>query len=421
LFLVDPHLIQKIVELPISLIISLNPDAVLKKAFKQFQLPYQFSFFSIENTIDNGEIKEITADNPLIYNLWGSVDHHDSIILDYEDIFKLMELLNRNLEAPNAKIKSVLKEAQNFICIGFRFDIWYTHWLLRYLNMYEKEFNNNTTNYLVKTTLHSEDIKIFLYKQFNVQFISAGTSFLEELHRRYADYLRFQPDEAAPMRKINDAHLNIPMKSPYKLLFLGAAPLGTPETNTIRAEHSHIQEQLEKEHKIAFYEFFTEFYTSTTTLQEHIIKKAPHIIHFSMVSQPIKEGVEEGIVLFDGSMRRKQVIPLTALDDLFDLFCNIYEVPLKIVVLNGCFSTSQAETIGKYVNYVVGTLSPIPHEAAISFASGFYFGLCQEKDIETAFQTGRSRALSDMADLGAYGKELFAIYKKGKKITVGKK
>jgi CHAT domain len=227
-------------------------------------------------------------------------------------------------------------------------------------------------------------------------------------------------------------------KYKFKLLFLGANPPGTTNIR-IREEHSRITEKLADEKRQHEYLMLTEFYARASDWQEILIRDKPNIIHFSghgtnqglghasdgsldsdrLINDGTrkKQKAEEaerlkGIIMYDESMRRPQLVSTVALDDLFSLVMEEdLGIQVKAVLLNACFSEPQAIAIGKYVEYVIGTSDAVPDEAAIQFAAGFYFGMTQTMGIERAFRTGRTRALMT----GLNDKNLFVLYKNGVK------
>ena len=63
---------------------------------------------------------------------------------------------------------------------------------------------------------------------------------------------------------------------------------------------------------------------------------------------------------------------------------------MKCVVLNACYSESQANVITQHIPFVVGMKQAIGDPAAIKFAVGFYDALFAGKNFEKAFQFGLS-------------------------------
>jgi nucleoside phosphorylase len=72
-----------------------------------------------------------------------------------------------------------------------------------------------------------------------------------------------------------------------------------------------------------------------------------------------------------------------ALAGLFELFTEV-----ECVVLNACYSESQAEAIAQHVDYVIGISREIKDEAATIFAVSFYDAIGAGKSIEFAYRLG---------------------------------
>ena len=182
----DDEILEKIAEMPFRLMISANPDKFLVNTFAQYKLNLQFDYFSSNNKEREYKIERPHDENPLLYNICGSVEDQESLILDYDDLFKMLKTLLADLKIPN-EIRLPLMKTTTYIFVGFHFERWYTQLFLRYLNMNENQFNNNSRNYVLKTTFQDADMERFFLEQFNVKFIGADWSFFEELHCRFAE------------------------------------------------------------------------------------------------------------------------------------------------------------------------------------------------------------------------------------------
>ncbi len=110
-------------------------------------------------------------------------------------------------------------------------------------------------------------------------------------------------------------------------------------------------------------------------LQKSLLNESPQIIHFSGHG----EG-KEGLVFKDESGQTK-LISTEALAGLFKLFANSVEC----VLLNGCYSEAQAESIFEYIDCVIGMRQAIRNGAAIEFAVSFYNALGAGKSFEFAY------------------------------------
>jgi hypothetical protein len=91
-------------------------------------------------------------------------------------------------------------------------------------------------------------------------------------------------------------------------------------------------------------------------------------------------------VFFQGVDGRPQLVPTQALEDVFDAA----GASVKVVVLNACYSETQAEALVTHVDCVVGMGGPIRDEAARNFAIGFYGALGECESVATAYKQGRA-------------------------------
>lgn len=183
----DAQALRQIAQLPFRLIISANPDRGVADAFARWRLPHQCDYYSGEPKETQPELTRPSADKPLIYNLCGSVEDRKSLILDYDDLFKLLTHLLANTNVPVSELRRPLKDATTFIFYGFHLERWHTQLFLRYLNQNENHFSNNASNYAVHTRVADDDTRRFVVQQFNVRHIGADASFLDELYRRFAE------------------------------------------------------------------------------------------------------------------------------------------------------------------------------------------------------------------------------------------
>ena len=61
---------------------------------------------------------------------------------------------------------------------------------------------------------------------------------------------------------------------------------------------------------------------------------------------------------------------------------------MRCVVLNACYSQTQASAIAAHIDFVIGMSKAIGDRAAISFATAFYQALGFGKSVKTAFDLG---------------------------------
>jgi Effector-associated domain 11/CHAT domain len=163
-----------------------------------------------------------------------------------------------------------------------------------------------------------------------------------------------------------------------KILFFSANPLSTTRIR-IDEELSKIETELRMATEREKILLTQRWAVTPSLLLQAILDEDPDMIHFS------GHGTDKGIILED-ARGDYQLVTGQALENLFSLFSGT----LKCVVLNACYSDTQARAIVRQIPYVVGMSSAISDKASISFSTGFYKALGAGKDIEFAYRLGLS-------------------------------
>jgi hypothetical protein len=163
----NEELYYKISQIPFHLIISISPDLFLPKTFEKFGLPYNFHYFQKDQTQQN--IPEPTKDSPLIYNLFGSIDDQESLILDHDDLFDYLSAILGKNKLPQV-VQNTLSNAKTLIFFGFDLNKWYIQLLLRLLNLSKDK--DNFKSFALGTNTNKR-IEEFCLKHFNIIFVSA--------------------------------------------------------------------------------------------------------------------------------------------------------------------------------------------------------------------------------------------------------
>lgn len=160
------------------------------------------------------------------------------------------------------------------------------------------------------------------------------------------------------------------------ILFLGASPI-----DEVRLRIDEELRDIENGLKLATlrdqFELKSKWAVTAKTLQQAMLDEHPTIVHFS------GHGDTSGIAVED-TLGNSKLIENDAIGSLFELFAST----TKCVVLNSCYSESQAREIAKHIPYVIGMKSSVNDKAAIAFSVGFYTALGAGKDIEFAFKMG---------------------------------
>ena len=182
-----------------------------------------------------------------------------------------------------------------------------------------------------------------------------------------------------------------------KILFLGANPENTTQLR-IGQEARDIEHGLERARHRDQFELVTKWAVRATDLRRALLDESPQIVHFSGHGSG-----EVGIVL-ENDQGQPQMVSSIALGNLFRLFAE----KMECVVLNACYSESQAEEIVRYIPYVIGMNKAIPDTTAIEFAVAFYDALASGRDYSFAYEY----AVSAIELQGLSG-SLIPVLKKG--------
>ncbi len=162
---------RKISQLPINLVISLNPDKFFYEYLKKNGINADYSYYDKNKPL--GEIKVPTKTNPLVYNLLGDIDETETLVLTHQDLFEFLEgALNRSKLPDN--LREILASAHSFIFLGFKFEKWYLQLLLRILKLPKNKFSINKAI--------SEETRAFYSEQFKLNFTDlSNDEFIDKL------------------------------------------------------------------------------------------------------------------------------------------------------------------------------------------------------------------------------------------------
>ncbi|MEH1945294.1 MAG: CHAT domain-containing protein [Nostoc sp.] len=161
------------------------------------------------------------------------------------------------------------------------------------------------------------------------------------------------------------------------ILFLAANPKGSPQLR-LDEEVREIDAGLQRTQRSDQFVLKQRWAVRPRDIQRAMLDYQPQIIHFSGHGAGV-----EGLVL-ENETGKTQLVDTAALSGLFELFCD----QVECVVLNACYSQTQAEAIAQYIPYVIGMSKEIGDQAAIEFAVGFYDAIGAGKSVEFAYKLG---------------------------------
>jgi hypothetical protein len=202
---------------------------------------------------------------------------------------------------------------------------------------------------------------------------------------------------AIPVAVVDPMPPDAPLKT---ILVLTANPNGT---NPLRLgeEVRKIQTGLERSHYRDRFQLEQRWAVTSADMRRVLLDCHPQVVHFSGhgvgFEMPSGEALStrklgavcdteaepEGLV-FEDEAGQQKLVSGEAIANLFALFAD----QVECVVLNACYSATQAEAIAQNIPYVVGMKRAIGDRAAIEFAIGFYDALLAGKTVEFAYKLG---------------------------------
>lgn len=180
--------LRQIVEIPFSLVLSVNPDTFLRDLSFACGLPNRFAWFDARKQEEFEMPDGAEADGsalreriPMYYNLCGCVERPSTLVLDYDDLFRLLEGMLGAPKLPE-KLMVRLKDTTSYLFLGFQFDRWHTQFLLRLLDV-----KNAARRFAVPLPLKEKDTKAFLKDQFRIEFLGDDTDLLNQLYTSFQE------------------------------------------------------------------------------------------------------------------------------------------------------------------------------------------------------------------------------------------
>ncbi|MCB9333386.1 MAG: SIR2 family protein [Lewinellaceae bacterium] len=122
-----------------------------------------------------------TVKQPLVYNLLGSIEKPESLVLTHDDLFDYLESVFQ-AQSMSDKLKDhIINTAQSIIFLGIPFDRWYMQLLLRVLHLHKDE---EFMRFATKQEL-SDEVRTLFREQFKINFVPTNiATFIDELFTR---------------------------------------------------------------------------------------------------------------------------------------------------------------------------------------------------------------------------------------------
>ena len=163
------------------------------------------------------------------------------------------------------------------------------------------------------------------------------------------------------------------------ILFLAANPKDTTPMR-LDQEVRDIQEGLRLSSQRDRFRLEQRWAVRPRDVRRAMLEVKPQIVHFS------GQGAADGSLALEDEIGNVKFVTPEALGGLFELFAD----QVECVLLNACYSESQANAIAQHICYVIGMSDEIDGKAALEFTVAFYDGLGAGKSIDFAYKLGCS-------------------------------
>ncbi|QEM13404.1 toll/interleukin-1 receptor domain-containing protein [Mucilaginibacter rubeus] len=181
----DDVILNLISQLPFPLIINVAPDNAINKIFTKNNFSVRPGYYPDPSF--SGVEKPTTA-RPVIYNIFGSIEEPQSIILTHEELFKTIKNLMQEDTIPE-NIVNTIKQARCFIFLGMRFETWYYQLLL---SIFDIEISESIKLGAPKD-IDDETVSI-MDKYFRINFTKSNSlEFISKIYKAlqaYPEHLR---------------------------------------------------------------------------------------------------------------------------------------------------------------------------------------------------------------------------------------
>jgi CHAT domain len=181
-----------------------------------------------------------------------------------------------------------------------------------------------------------------------------------------------------------------------KVLFLAANP-DTARPLSLAEEVRRIEDEIRASACRDALELISKWAVQPEDLQRVLLAHQPQILHFSghgnrdgellfeRGSEHIARGTTRDLV---GDASSEGVVPGPVGKVALTRLIRAIEGELRVILLNACFSESQAKHLAECVDCAIGMSTAIGDRAAIVFAGAFYRAIGYGRSVQAAFELG---------------------------------
>lgn len=178
-----PPIYHQLAQLPFHLIVNTTPDDFMLKALEQAgKYNGQQAWYNFQKDSEP-DISNISADAPLVYHLFGSLQDPESLVLTEQDQVDFVRNIVKDEPPVPPKIMSQFDAYKTYLFLEFDLRNWHFRLVLDGLNLTNQ--NNTFAPQFSKATFNNLT-KGFYQQRFNFQFIDKNLpDFATELSDKY--------------------------------------------------------------------------------------------------------------------------------------------------------------------------------------------------------------------------------------------
>jgi hypothetical protein len=164
-----------------------------------------------------------------------------------------------------------------------------------------------------------------------------------------------------------------------RILLFASNPLSTGRL-AIEEEARAIAERLRLSRDRDAFDLITCWAVRPADLLQYLNQYRPHVVHFS------GHGARTGELLLSAGDGTGRPVDAAALAELFRIMGD----DVRVVLLNACYTDTQARAISRHVDFVIGTRAPVTDDEATVFAAAFYSALGFGRTVPQAFDQAKA-------------------------------
>lgn len=169
------------------------------------------------------------------------------------------------------------------------------------------------------------------------------------------------------------------MSERIRILFLSANPWTTSRI-LVDEEAREIFEKLQEGSCRDRFELIKHEAIRAFDLQRLLMMHEPHIVHFSGHASKTHK------LILGGTAGRGKEVDRQGLAEIFGL----YRRHVRLILLNACFTRTQARALSEVIDYSVGTGKGIGDKGGVAFAGAFYRALGFGKSVKESFASAKA-------------------------------